>query len=49
MNKNTASTMPTSIATVRSTRTVSRNVTSSTATSLFGERSSARNVRHSLM
>ncbi len=41
--------MPTSMATVRSTRTVSRNVVSSTATSLFGARNSDTNVRHSLM
>src|SRR6266480_3322848 len=44
-----ARTMPTSIATVRSTSTVNRNVVSSTATSLFGARNSDTNVRHSLM
>jgi len=49
MNRNAASTIPTSIATVRSHSRVRRNVVSSTATSLFGARNSARNVRHSLM
>ena len=49
MNRNAASTMPTSMATVRSQKTVSRNVVSSTATSLFGARNSLMNVRHSLM
>ena len=49
MNRNAASTIPTSIATVRSTSTVSRNVASSTATSLFGARNSDRKVRHSLI
>src|SRR5205809_647899 len=49
MNRNAASTIPTSIATVRSTSTVRRKVASSTATSLLGARSSERNVRHSLM
>ena len=38
-----------SIATVRSTSTVSRKVVSSTATSLRGACSSERNTRHSLM
>ena len=49
MNRKAASTIPTSIATVRSHSTVSRNVVSSTATSLFGARNSATKVRHSLM
>ena len=49
MNRKAASTMPTSMATVKSTSTVSRNVVSRTATSLLGARNSAMNVRHSLM
>src|SRR2546429_13197 len=49
IKRKAASTMPTSMATVRSTRTVSRKVVSSTATSLFGARNSEMNVRHSLM
>ena len=49
MNRNAASTIPTSIATVKSTSTVKRKVASSTATSLLGARSSDRKVRHSLM
>jgi hypothetical protein len=49
MNKKAASTMPTSIATVRSTSTVRMNVASRTTTSDLGDRSSARNERHSLM
>ena len=49
MKRKAASTIPTSIATVRSTSTVSRKVVSKTATSLFGARNSAPKVRHSLM
>src|SRR5207244_2516456 len=49
MKRKAAGTMPTAMATVRSTRTVSRKVVSSTATSLFGARNSEMNVRHSLM
>ena len=49
MKRKAARIIPTSMATVRSTSTVSENVAIRTATSLFGARSSARNVRHSLM
>ena len=49
MKRKAASTMPTSIATVRSTSTVSKKVVSNTATSLLGARNSDANVRHSLM
>jgi hypothetical protein len=49
MKRNAASTIPTWIATVRSTATVSTKVVSSTATSLRGAVSSDAKVRHSLM
>src|SRR3954465_1740550 len=49
INRNAASTIPTSIATVRSTRTVRAKVVRRTTTSLFGAVNSPRNVRHSLM
>ena len=49
MKRNAASTIPTSIATVRSTTTVRIKVVSKTTTSLFGAFRSDRNVRHSLI
>ena len=49
MNRNAASTIPISIATTRSIRTVIMNVTRRTMISLFGALKRAVNSRHSLI
>ena len=49
MNSSDATTIPTCTATVRSTKIVSANVSSSTTRSLRGARSKLANERHSLM